>query len=106
MSALAPVSSRVVEALRQSSHPALRALAVEETRYHHAMVQAAPVHEVINPLPIRGPVHALPLRHEEGQGFDILVVNRAATDQDRFAAARDQRGRACPADEHVSAIDQ
>ena len=31
MSALAPVSSRVVQALRQSSHPALRALAVEET---------------------------------------------------------------------------
>ena len=31
MSALATVSSRVVQALRQSSHPALRTLAVEET---------------------------------------------------------------------------
>jgi osmotically-inducible protein OsmY len=31
MSALATVSSRVVQALRQSSHPILRTLAVEET---------------------------------------------------------------------------
>jgi osmotically-inducible protein OsmY len=31
MSALATVSSRVVQALQQSSHPALRMLAVEET---------------------------------------------------------------------------
>jgi osmotically-inducible protein OsmY len=31
MSALATVSSRVVQALRQSSHPVLRNLAVEET---------------------------------------------------------------------------
>jgi osmotically-inducible protein OsmY len=31
MSALATVSSRVVQALRQSSHPVLRTLAVEET---------------------------------------------------------------------------
>jgi hypothetical protein len=31
MSALATVSSRVVQALRQSSHPALRTLLVEET---------------------------------------------------------------------------
>jgi hypothetical protein len=31
MSALATVSSRVVQALRQSSHPVLRTVAVEET---------------------------------------------------------------------------
>jgi hypothetical protein len=31
MSATIPVSSRVAEALRQSAHPALRRLAVEET---------------------------------------------------------------------------
>jgi osmotically-inducible protein OsmY len=34
MSATIPVSSRVVQALRQSAHPALRRLSVEETETH------------------------------------------------------------------------